>query len=114
MDWAVGRTYQGKDYAHFTYAFKSYAHYFYTSQQELEELEEIRRSVLEEMGAEAVTDLDRKHRIIYNQRCRDIAIRDSDLKCTVSARLSDSAMLKRYPDMVRVFKGNGYGVWEKP
>ena len=43
-------TYQNKPMVHFTYGFKSYAHRFYTQQNKLEQVVEVRQKMLNDQG----------------------------------------------------------------
>lgn len=114
-DW-IGqlKTYKDKPYTHFTYGFKSYAHYFYTSQTEIKEVKEIKTSLLKKNGYKSIYDLDQHEKKAFSKQIRDYILYQTNLPVTVSAKKTRfEDVEENFPNLIKVFDGNGYGVWER-
>lgn len=106
--------YQGKEMAHFTRGFKSYAHRYYTHQQDFAELREAKEQVLNKLEIPSLYQMNEDERKIYSNAVRDYVIDSTSMPVSLSAKLSKFEEVdKRYPNLERVFEGNGYGVWER-
>jgi hypothetical protein len=114
-DW-IGqlKTYKDKPYTHFTYGFKSYAHYFYTSQTEIKEVKEIKTSLLKKNGYKSIYDLDQHEKKAFSKQLRDYILYQTNIPVTVSAKKTRfEDVEENFPNLIKVFDGNGYGVWER-
>ena len=114
-DW-IGqlKTYKNKPYIHFTYGFKSYAHYFYTSQTEIKEVNEIKTILLKKNGYKSIYDLDQHEKKAFSNQLRDYILYQTNLPVTVSAKKTRFEDVEQnFPNLIKVFDGNGYGVWER-
>lgn len=109
------KSYQSKDLAHFTYGFKSYAHRFYTHQTNGMELFQLKQNFMTERGVQTLLELDQHEKKEYDNAFRDFIIKETTYPVTVTAKVQKfDLMKKKYPKLICVFKGNGYGVWERP
>ena len=106
-------TYQGKEMMHFTLGFKSYAHIFYTQQQDLEEVKEIRLNTLKAIAKSSYFEMSQFEKQEYDVRLRDFIIRETTLPVSVSVKIDKFDRMVAYPELIQVFKGNGYGIWER-
>ncbi len=106
-------TYQGKEMMHFTLGFKSYAHIFYTQQQDLEDAREIKLSVSKLMGKNSLFEMSQFEKQEFDVRVRDYIIRETELPISVSVKIDKFERMQTYPELIKVFEGNGYGVWER-
>jgi 4-amino-4-deoxy-L-arabinose transferase-like glycosyltransferase len=107
-------TYKGQSAAHFTVGFKSYAHLFYTAQQDLPEVNLIKEKLLKEMGLNSLTDLNQFDKNEFDNEVRDFVISETTIPVSVSVKAQKfEEMTARYPELKKVFEGNGYGVWER-
>lgn len=114
-DW-IGqlKIYKDKPYTHFTYGFKSYAHYFYTSQTEIKEVNEIKTILLKKNGYKSIYDLDQHEKKAFSKQLRDYILYQTNLPVTVSAKKTRFEDVEQnFPNLIKVFDGNGYGVWER-
>ena len=108
------KTYKDKPYVHFTYGFKSYAHYFYTNQIDSKEIINIKQILLEKNGYESMYDLDQNDKKEFSNLVRDYIINHTNYPVTVSAKKTKFETIEdEYPNLVNVFDGNGFGVWER-
>ena len=108
------KSYDKKPYVHFTYGFKSYAHYYYAKQKNLKEVQEIKDLILKKSGYNSIYELDQNDKKIYSNQVRDYIVNNTDIPVTISAKISNfNSLQQSYPNLIRVFNGNGYGVWER-
>jgi hypothetical protein len=106
--------YQGKEMAHFTRGFKSYAHRYYTHQQDLDSLRIAKEHVLKQLGSQSPYNMDEDDRKTFANALREYVIDSTAIPVSLSAKLSKFEEVdNRYPNLTRVFEGNGYGVWER-
>jgi hypothetical protein len=106
--------YQNKKMQHFTLGFKSYAHRYYTKQEALKEVAVIRKKLLNKKGYSEILDLDQFAKADFDNEVRDFVIRKTNIPISVSAKIQKfSSVEEKYPMLVQVFEGNGYGVWER-
>jgi|TARA_B110000902_G_scaffold110428_1_gene130380 4-amino-4-deoxy-L-arabinose transferase-like glycosyltransferase len=106
--------YQGKEIAHFTRGFKSYAHRYYTHQQDFESFRIAKAHVLKQLGNQSLYKMDEDDRKIFANAVREYVIDSTAIPVSLSAKLSKFEEVdNRYPNLTRVFEGNGYGVWER-
>ncbi len=107
-------SYQNKEMQHFTLGFKSYAHRYYTQQELLSEVAAIRKKLLNKKGYSEILDLDQFAKGEFDNEVRDYVIRKTDIPISVSAKIQKfKSVGEKYPTLVKVFEGNGYGVWER-
>lgn len=107
------KTYQGKDVAHFTLGFKSYATSYYTQQAKYPELTEAKEVILKRMDKNNFYDLSREDKKYYDAFLRDYVIRETQLPLSLSVRLNRIEDMVHYPELKKVFEGNGYCVYER-
>ena len=107
-------TYQGKEVSHFTYGFKSYAHRFYTQEHNFNEIQEARAFFKKEQGLEKFTDLNQYDKKMFDNAFRDYVIRETSIPVSVSCKINkNESLASNYPELHKVFEGNGYAVWER-
>jgi hypothetical protein len=107
-------TYQNKPMVHFTYGFKSYAHRYYTQQNKLEQVVEVRQKMLNDQGIKSLYDFNQHEKKIFDNQVRDAVILNTEIPFSITARISKFEELEaNYPNLIKVFEGNGYGVWER-
>lgn len=108
------KSYDKKPYVHFTYGFKSYAHYYYTKQKNTKEVQEIKDIILNKNGYNSIYELDQNDKKIFSNQVRDYIVNNTDIPFTISAKISKfNSLQQSYPNLTKVFEGNGYGVWER-
>jgi len=108
------KSYDDKPYVHFTYGFKSYAHYFYSNHCKINEVQEIKNLILDEYGYNSIYELDQHEKKIFSNRVRDYVVNNTAIPLTISAKFSKfNSLQQNYPNLIKVFEGNGYGVWER-
>ncbi|PCJ67210.1 MAG: glycosyl transferase [Bacteroidetes bacterium] len=108
-------SYQGIKMAHFTVGFKSYAHIYYTHHENLKSVQKIKKRLLaEESMTESIFSLNQEEKKEFDRKIRDYIIKETNIPVSVSAKVQKFEEMKtRYPDLEKVFEGNGYGVWER-
>jgi hypothetical protein len=107
-------TYQGKHMQHFTLGFKSYAHRYYTLQEELQDVADIREILLDKNGHSEILDLDQFAKAKFDNKVRDYVVLKTEIPISISAKIQKfESVTKKYPNLIQVFEGNGYGVWER-
>ena len=107
------KTYQGEDMRHYTYGFKSFAHLYYTQVEESEELAPIQQIILKEMDKESYSDITQFDKQFFDAKVRDYIIEETEIPISISAKIDKFKELESNPYLKNVFKGNGYGVWER-
>jgi hypothetical protein len=108
------KSYDKKPYVHFTYGFKSYAHYYYTKQKNIKEVQEIKDIILNKSGYNSIYELDQNDKKVFSNQVRDYIVNNTDIPFTISAKISKfNSLQQNYPNLIKVFDGNGYGVWER-
>ena len=108
------KSYDKKPYVHFTYGFKSYAHYYYTKQKNTKEVQEIKDIILNKSGYNSIYELDQNDKKVFSNQVRDYIVNNTDIPFTISAKISKfNSLQQNYPNLIKVFDGNGYGVWER-
>jgi len=108
------KSYDKKPYVHFTYGFKSYAHYYYTKQKNIKEVQEIKDIILNKSGYNSIYELDQNDKKVFSNQVRDYIVNNTDIPFTISAKISKfNSLQHNYPNLIKVFDGNGYGVWER-
>ncbi|NNJ55990.1 MAG: hypothetical protein HKP14_07650, partial [Bacteroidia bacterium] len=107
------KSYQGKEMTHFTYGFKSFAHLYYTQIEGNDKLDPIRKIVLKDMGKENYKDVTQFDKRFFDARVRDYIIENTKIPISISAKIDKFEELDNNKHLKNVFKGNGYGVWER-
>lgn len=107
------KTYQDKEMAHFTLGFKSYAHIYYTHQRDFRGVNQIKNRYLGYAGKSSYYELNQFEKQEFDVLIRDYIIKETFMPITVSAKLDKFEKMNTYPELVKVFEGNGYGIWER-
>jgi hypothetical protein len=80
----------------------------------LSEVATIRKKLLNKKGYSEILDLDQFAKGEFDNEVRDYVIRKTDIPISVSAKIQKfKSVGEKYPTLVKVFEGNGYGVWER-
>lgn len=106
-------TYQKKEMFHFTSGFKSYAHYFYTHQSNKPYLAEVKMDFLKEKGYASFYDLNTQEKRNFEIAFREYIIHQTEVPFSLSVKVDHKNTYDTDPDLLKVFEGNGYQVWER-
>jgi hypothetical protein len=107
------KTYQGTEMAHFTLGFKSYATQYYTQQSSYESLALAKQEILKRMKKNDFYELSREDKKYFTTFLRDFVVRETNLPVSVSVKLNREGDMQYYPELDKVFEGNGYCVYER-
>jgi 4-amino-4-deoxy-L-arabinose transferase-like glycosyltransferase len=107
------KTYQGTEMAHFTLGFKSYATQYYTQQSSFESLALAKQEILKRMKKNDFYELSREDKKYFTTFLRDFVVRETNLPVSVSVKLNREGDMQYYPELDKVFEGNGYCVYER-
>ncbi|MFB1003914.1 MAG: hypothetical protein QMC70_07250, partial [Bacteroidia bacterium] len=87
---------------------------YYTHQQDFETFRIAKAHVLKQLGNQSLYKMDEDDRKIFANAVREYVIDSTAIPVSLSAKLSKFEEVdNRYPNLTRVFEGNGYGVWER-
>lgn len=106
--------YQGKEMAHFTFGFKSYAHLYYTHQAPFDELNNTKVTIIKRLELVDLYSLNEAERQAFYIYHRDYVVRETKIPVSISAKVTKFEEIEEiYPELERVYMGNGYGVYER-
>ena len=65
-------------------------------------------------GIKSLYDFNQHEKKIFDNQVRDAVILNTEIPFSITARISKFEELEaNYPNLIKVFEGNGYGVWER-
>ena len=105
------QSYQNADMQHFTQGFKSYAHLYFSQQKPSEQADSLKSLVLERMGQESFYGMDRSLKQAFDQLYRAQVIDSTNWAFSLSCKAGQ--IKEDQTHLIRVFRGNGYEVWER-